>query len=155
MQRIYFMEITFYDEWGTAIDSSLIDPYADYMWPGEKAPFKEWIYPEPLGWVDYEIELYYYGYEPWPGEGREVSGFLEVSYHYDMDGDLHFEGRAVIIASNGVLPVYVTLYDASGQIVNCDVDYVSKALPEFDIEIDHDEPTQGWIRYALEGAYLP
>ena len=151
-QHIEDIVVTFYNAQGAIVGSCSPYPMAQYMAPGQKAPFKQRVYDEPVGWVRYTVEVYH-------DEMRYAalaSSFSKVNTLWDARGDLHIMGRITNEDSRetSLLKVYVTLYDPADEIVNCERTYHLPDLDPgqsatFDIDIDSHQPTHGWSRFEL------
>jgi hypothetical protein len=126
-QHIDDIVVTFYDAHDAIVGSCSPYPMTYYMAPGQEAPFKKRVDDEPVAWVRYTVEVYHdeTSYEPLDFSFSNMNSF------YDSNDDLHIVGRLTNNDSRDTsfLEVFVTLYDAADEIVNCEREYLTELDP--------------------------
>jgi len=149
--------VTFYNAQGAIVGTCSPFPMAYYMAPGQEAPFKQTIYDEPAGCTSYRVSGHYSS----TSEEPLKFSFAHQNHYYDGSGDLHVVGEVTNedTRTTSFMKAYVTLYDAANQIVNCERTYLSELAPGqytvYDLQIYHNEPNTGWVRYVVGAASLP
>lgn len=152
--------ITLYNQAGTVINVDYAFASIDILTPGQKSPFKALFLSGPTDYVTRTISTDAVLTTDVPPNLRTVG----VSHYNDQFGWLHFAGQ---VQNLGALPVQypevvLTLYDASGKIVNSDTDYTDPTtIPAGGtgaFEITLLSQFSGWTSYAIyppEGAVTP
>jgi len=143
--------LTLYNNAGVVINTDYTYCYYGLLLPGQKSPFKLLMISGPVDYVTRRLSTQASVTTDVPPNLRSMN----VTHYTDGLGWLHFAGQVQNLGSTSLQyeEAFLTLYDASGKILNCDRDYLTPTtLPaggtgvfEF-ILFDH---FAGWATYSI------
>lgn len=152
--------LTLYNAAGTVINVAYTSSTIDILLPGQKAPFRTSLSTGPTDFVTRTITTDARFTTDVPPNLRTIS----LNHHTDHLGWLHFAGQVQNLGAAPVAneDVVITLYDATGTLVNCATDPTDPStIPAggtAEFEVLFYSQFDGWTSYAIypaESAALP